>query len=1045
MHDASPLPDPLKSESRIGRIMTVCFHGRFVCFAAAIIMALAGLFAWETITVTAYPDLSPVTVQVITQVPGLAAEEIEQQVTRPLERALSAVPRRAAMRSSSTFGLSIITLIFEENTDIYLARQLVSQDFAEVALPGGAAPQLGPITGPAGEIYRYTLESTQKNLMQLTDLQTWVVTPKLRSVKGVVDVDNFGGITKEYQLVLNPDALYRYNLGVDDVVAAIQRNTGNAAGGRVTRGEQSYVIRGVGIIHSLDDIRLIGIKQQGGTAIRVKDLGQVQFGHRIREGILGKDGNPDAIGGIVTMLTGTNPSEVLKGVHHCVAELQKQLVPMGVRLVPYIDRKDLVDATTHKVGETMTAGILLVILILSLFLGSPRSALVSAVTIPLALATVFVLMKIVGLTANLFSLGAVDFGVVVDGAIVVTEAVLRLREHHPDRQLTADEVIQVARQSGPSIFASTLIIIAAYSPLFAFQGAEGKLFRPMAFTVGFALLGALICALCLVPALAYYALRQPRRIISVRPVIWLTSAYRHLLERALDKFNMIFIGAVCALVAVLLLGANIGRAFLPQLDEGTLWIQVQLPSGISLEKSSEIATQLRRAVRTLPETTYAITQLGRNDSGTDPWTFSHIEMPVGLKPYASWPAGDTKADFLNRLRQKLSAIPGIGFGISQPIQDGLDDVAGGAHSPLVLRVYGHDFSKLRALTGRIVAALKTVPGTRDASVFQGPKIPQIVIHADRRKMARYGIDMSGFIALVGNAMGRGVVTQVYVEDRVHDVTLKLPDTATATMETLKSLPVRATGGALIPLSLIADISLDMGEDNITHEFGERQLTIRVDNGDRALSKYLADAQEAIARDVSFNADQFHLEWAGNFEQAARAQARLSVALIAMLGLMLLLLFLEFRAFRFAALVLGIVPLATLGGLIAVFMRGETLNIATAVGFIALFGVAVQNGIIMVAAIRRRLAEGEAIRDAVLDGAVERFRPIIMTATVATAGMLPAACATGVGTDVQRGLATVIVGGLGIATLLTLFVLPVFLCRMEAAWSRRIARREVRGT
>lgn len=1045
MHETSLPSDPEKTETWIGRTMTVCFQSRFICFAAAILMALAGLFAWKTITVTAYPDLSPVTVQVITQVPGLAAEEIEQQVTRPLERSLSAVPRRAAMRSSSTFGLSIITLIFEENTDVYLARQLVSQGFAEVSLPGGAAPQLGPITGPAGEIYRYTLESTQKNLMQLTDLQTWVVTPKLRTVEGVVDVDNFGGITKEYQLVLNPDALYRYNLGVDDVLAAIQRSTGNAAGGRVTRGEQSYVIRGVGIIHSLDDIGMIGIQHEGGMAVRIKDLGRVQFGHRIREGILGKDGNPDAIGGIVTMLSGTNPGEVLKGVHQCVAELQKQLAPLNVQIVPYIDRKDLVDATTHKVGETMTAGILLVVLILSLFLGSPRSAFVSAVTIPLALATVFVLMRIMGFTANLFSLGAVDFGVVVDGAIVVTEAVLRLREHHPDRRLTADEVINVARMSGPSIFASTLIIIAAYSPLFAFQGAEGKLFRPMAFTVGFALLGALICALCLVPALAYYALRQPRRVVSVKPVMWLTAAYRRLLERALARFNAIFIGAVLALIAVVLLGGHIGRAFLPQLDEGTLWIQVQLPSGISLEKSSEIATRLRRTVRSLPETTYAITQLGRNDSGTDPWTFSHIEMPVGLKPYASWPSGDSKANFLKRLRAQLAEIPGISFGISQPIQDGLDDVAGGAHSPLVLRVYGQDFTALRALTGRILTALKTVPGTRDASVFQGPKIPQIVIRADRKKMGRYGIDMSNFIALVGNAMGRDVITQVYVQDRVYDVTIGLPEQATSTMESLKALPIRAPDGALIPLSLIADVEMSMGEDNITHEFGERQLTIRVDNGDRALSKYLADAQKVIARDIPFNADQFHLEWAGNFEQAARAQARLSVALIAMLGLMLLLLFLEFRAFRFAALVLGIVPLATLGGLIAVFIRGETLNIATAVGFIALFGVAVQNGIIMVAAIRRRLAEGEAIHDAVINGAVERFRPIIMTATVATAGMLPAACATGVGTDVQRGLATVIVGGLGIATLLTLFVLPVFLCRMEDAWSRRVELRKVRTT
>ncbi|AQS87788.1 cation efflux system protein CzcA [Neoasaia chiangmaiensis NBRC 101099] len=1024
----------------IGRLIEACFARRYIVFVAAVLLALAGAYAWRVLPVEAYPDLGAVNVQVTTQVSGLAAEEMEQQITTPLERALSAVPGVTESRSSSTFGLSLITLIFREGTDVFTARQLVTEQMAEASLPNGVTPQLGPISGPAGEIYRYTLESDSKNLMEVSDIQRWIVIPTLQRIPGIVNVNNFGGLTREYQLVLDPSALLRYGLGVNDVVNAISSNSINAAGGRVTRGEQSYIVRGVGMIHTLKDLGGVVVAQHNGTPILVRDLGQMQFGHQVREGILGKDHNPDTIEGIVTMLSGENPSLVLDNVHRAVAGLQERLAPLGVRIVPYIDRDNLVQATTRKVGETMVEGIGLVLVILTLFLGSPRSALVTAVTIPLALSTVFVLMRLLGMAANLFSLGAVDFGVIVDGAIVITEAILRLREDAPEVALTPTGVLRVARIAGRSICSSTLIIIVAYSPLFAFEGSEGKLFRPMAYTVSFALIGALACAICLIPSLSFLALRKPRRIWHNRPLERLHHAYERGLNHMLIRPMITYIGGALALVLVVFLGVTVGREFLPDLDEGALWLQVQLPSGISLDAGSRIAGELRNAVREFPETSYAMTQLGRNDDGTDPWTPSHIEMPVGLKPYDQWPAGETKVQFIRRLRHRLDQIPGISFGISQPIQDNMSDLVGGAHSPLVLRVYGNDFQELRRIGNRIVDILNDVPGTANASIFQEPRIPQLNIVPDRERAARYGINMSDVANVVQNGIGDAAITQIYVEDRVYNATLHITRDDMQNMQTIRDLPVRSSGGAAIPLGSIADIGLHMGESNIAHEMGNRQITIRVDNGQRPLSQYLADAQARINAQVHFDPRQYRLEWAGSFQQEERAQARLSVALLIMFAVMLVLLFVEFGKLRHALLVLSVVPLATLGGLVALHLRGETLNIATAVGFIALFGVAVQNGIIMIASINRHRAEGHNVHNAVLLGAGERFRPVLMTATVASMGMLPAALATGIGTDVQRGLATVVVGGLGIATLLTLFVLPVFFYELEHFIERRRLRK-----
>ncbi|MGJ7615301.1 MULTISPECIES: efflux RND transporter permease subunit [unclassified Variovorax] len=1020
----------------INLIITQFFRRRHLAWAMSIALVLFGAWSWTQMTVEAYPDLGDVTVQVTTQVNGLAAEEIEQQITTPLERALSNTPGLASIRSSSTFGLSLINLSFKDGTDDYFARQRVTERIGQVTLPSGAQPGLGPVAGPAGEIYRYTLESDTKNLMELSELQRWKVIPALKQVAGVVDINNFGGFTKEFQLELDPARLQKYGLVLNDVVTAINNNSANAGGGRIARGDQSYVVRGIGQIHTLDDLGTVVVAQSGGSPVLVRDLGQLQFGHQERGGILGKDTNPDTIEGIVLMLKYENPSRVLEGVHQKIDALQAELAPMGVKIVPYIDRDDLVKLTVDKVTHTVLEGMALVCFVLILFLGSPRSAVVAAVAIPMSLVTVFIVMHFTRMPANLFSLGAIDFGIIVDGAIVVMEAILRRREEEPNATLTEGNILEtVSHVSGP-IFFATLIIITAYFPLFAFERAEGKLFKPMAFTVGYALVGALLCALTLIPSLAYVALRKPSKPFVNKPLVWLTGAYRRVLGRLLNTPSIAYAVSAVALAAVVVLGATAGREFLPDIDEGALWLQVQLPSGLSLDKASEMATELRHVLLEYPEVSYVVTQLGRNDDGTDPWTPSHMEVPVGLKPYSEWPAGVNKAAFVRMLTERFARMPGFDVGISQPIIDGVNDAVGGAHSPLVLRIYGDDLKESRRIGNQIVELLGTVRGTASASLFQEPPIPQVVIELNREAAARFGVNANDVANLIQTGIGGAPVITVYAGNRTYNVSVKMPRSAKGNTEAIGALLLNSSSGAKVPLSQVADIRLQTGESTISHEMNERQITVRVDNRDRDLASYLEEARERIAKEVKFDPAKFRLQWAGQFENQQRAQSRLGISLAIVVCIMAVLLFFQFGKIRQVALILGVVPMATLGGLIAVHLAGETLNVATAVGFIALFGVSIQNGIIMVANFRRVRGEGLALQESVLEGAAERLRPVLMTATVASVGMLPAALATGVGTDVQRGLATVVVGGLVVSTLLTLFILPTLFFALERFFERK---------
>jgi cobalt-zinc-cadmium resistance protein CzcA len=1008
----------------IDQFVGFCLHRRVAVIVLTVLIAGFGVYAWETLSVEAYPELGDVAAQVTTQVPGLAAEEVEQLITVPLERQINGTPGMLLMRSSSTFGLSLITVLFRDGYDDYWVRQRLLERISQATLPAAAAPSLDPVAGPGGEIYRYTLESASRNLQELSEIQRWTVIPALKAVPGVVDDTNFGGFTTEYQLDLDPKQLEHYGLGITDVINAINNNNTNAGGGRVSRGDQSYVIRGVGLIRSLADIGSTVVTQVNGAPVLVRDLGRTTLSHQEREGILGKDNNPDTIEGIVLMLKYQNPSQTLRGIHAKVDELNRELAKLDVRIVPYIDRDNLVRATVSKVGRTIAEGIGLVFLVLIIFLGSPRSAFVVAVSIPLALVSVFSFLNLTRVSANLLSLGAIDFGILVDGAIVVTEAVLRRREATPNEELSESEVKAAALQVTRPIFFASLIIITTYLPLFCFERAEAKLFTPMAYTMGYALFGALLTSLALVPGLAYYAFRKPGRVYHNRWLERLTQRYDRMLGACLHEPRIIYGVAIFALLAVVALGATIGRDFLPDLDEGALWLQVQMPTGLALDQASDMASDLRRAILKYPEVSYVVTQTGRNDDGTDPWTMSHVEAPVGLKNYDTWPAGESKKQFVDRLAADLGKdLPGYSVGISQPIIDGVNDMLGGAHSPLVIKIFGDDLNELRRIGGQIVDVLYTIQGTSSASIFQEPPIPQIEIEPDREKAARFGINMTDLQNVIQTGVGQAPVSTVYVGERTYPLTVRFAPDARKGPEALGNLFINTSGGMQVPLAQFADIRLRSGESTITRENGQRNLTIRIDNRERDLTSYLNEAQAKIGARVQFDPAKIRLEWGGQFENQRRAESRLLVILAMVMGFMLILLTVGIGSFRQAALILGVVPLATLGGLISLHLTGQTLNVASGVGFIALFGVAVQNGIIMVANLNRMRKSGLDLHEAIMKGATERLRPVLMTATVATLGMLPAALHTGVGSDVQRGIATVVVGGLAIATVLTLFVLP----------------------
>ena len=1015
----------------IERFVAACLRKRWLVLAVFVLIGLFGYYSWTTLAIEAYPDIADTTAQVVTQYAGHAAEEVEEQITIPIERELNGIPGLQVMRSRSTFGLSLITLVFRDGVDDYWARTRIRERVQGVTLPDGAAPDLDPLTSPIGEIYRYTLASETRSERELKELQQWVVIPAIKQIFGVADVTNFGGETTQFQLALDPARLVQYNLTLGEVVDAVKSNNSNAGGSILVRGDQSAVVRGIGLVRNLDDLGDIVVTQHQGTPVFLKNLGTLQLGALARNGIAGKDDNPDVVTGIVLLLRGINPSIVLDGIHAKVDYLNHHGgLPPDVKVVPYLDRTNLVHTTLHTVSHTLIEGMTLVLVVLFLFLGSPRIALIVALTIPLSLLIAFILMATTDIPANLLSLGAIDFGIIVDGAIVVLESILRKREEKPTERLTEADARRAASLVARPMFFAIFIIVTAYLPLFAFQRVEKKLFTPMAYTVGYALAGAALCSLALIPGLALTVLTKPRKIFHNPVLEWLGNRYDRVLRHIVRKPWLSIAPGVAALVVAVLLAGTVGREFLPELDEGSIWLQVTLPPGLSLEKASDMATEIRKATREFPEVSYIVTQLGRNDDGTDSWTFSHIESSVGLIPYDKWPKGLTKHGLVNRMSRRFATIPGVVVGFSQPMIDGVNDKISGAHSELVVKVYGNDFAETRRIATETVDVLRAVQGSADVAIDQEPPLPQLQINVDREAAARFGVNVSDISDLIEIGIGGRPVGQLFRGERRYDVTVRYIDSVRDSVDAIGNLLLATPSGQRIPLSQVATIALKTGESTITRESNRRHLTVKLNLRGRDLSSFLAEAHQKIAQKVHFDPEKYELVWGGQFENQARAQARLALILPLVLALIFLLLYAAFGTLRHAALILVSVPLALLGGMVALHLRGMTLNVSSAVGFIALFGVAVQNGVIMVSNLNHTRDSIPELPDAVIRGAHERLRPVLMTATVATLGLLPAALARGIGSDVQRPLATVVVGGLVSATLLTLVVVPALYLVIE---------------
>ena len=1016
------------------KIIYTAIHRRGLMFVLFLFLAVVGYYSWTKLAIDAYPDIADTTVQVVTQVPGLAAEEIEQQISIPIERAMNGMPGLNVMRSKNTFGLSTVVLVFDDGIDDYWARQRVQERLVDVELPYDAVPGLNPLTSPTGEIFRYVLESDQLDIRELTDLHKWVVIPRLKQVTGVADVSNFGGITTQYQIEVNPHKMEQYNVTLGDITEKIEKNNVNAGGSMLSRGDLSYVIRGIGLVKDLKDLGRIVIKTENGIPVYLDDLGTLKYGNLERKGVLGFfDGvrdYSDGVEGIVQMLRGENPSQVLEGVHRAVDELNNETLPKGTHLHVFMDRTNLVDTTLHTVSHTLFEGMVLVVLVLILFLGNWRGALLVALTIPLSLLIAFILMQLTDIPANLLSLGAIDFGILVDGAIVMMETVLKKRERHPDELLTEESILRRTTEVARPIFFSTLIIITAYLPLFVFEHIEKKLFTPMAYTVGYALLGALAVALFLIPGLTFYAYRKPRKIYHNRWLEKLGDIYYKQIIALLDKPKRVLMPLLVILVAAGVLSYTVGKDFLPPLDEGAIWIQVQLPPGISIEKSKEMGAELRKAVKQFEEVSYVMTQVGRDDEGAEAFSLSHIECGVGLKPYDTWKFGKTKADLIEEMSEKLSAMPGYTVSFSQPIIDMVMDQIAGAHSDLAIKVYGDDITDTRHIADKVVNVLRTIPGAADVAIDQEPPLPQLQIIADRDRIAQYGLNFSDVADMIELAIGGKAISQIFVGSKSYDVICRFDDASRNSPESIGNLLLTNGAGAKIPLSQVAEVKMTTGASTISREMNRRHLTIPSTLRGVDLTEFLNKANRLIDKEVSYNHDTVHLQWAGQFENQHRAYNRLAAVVPLALGIMLLLLFAACGKFRQAALMMCVVPLALFGGMLALNVRGMTLNVSSAVGFIALIGVAIQNGVIMISHINNLRSRDRGFKQSIITGAKHRFRPILMTATVAVLGLLPASLSTGIGSDVQRPLATVIVYGLLFATIITLYVLPALYYLVE---------------
>lgn len=1014
----------------IAQLLRFALRQRFITVLIGMTLIGAGLWAFYQLKIEAYPDISDTQVVVISQYAGHATEEVEQQVTVPIERALNSAPNVIARRSRTIFGLSVVELTFAFGTDDYFARQVVLEKLRDAALPDGVTPSLGPLSTPIGELYRYTISGGGLDAMKLRELEDWVVEPRFLQVPGVADVTPFGGLIKQYQIQVDPLALSKYDLSIAELASAVQANNSNAGGAMLDNRQQSMVIRGVGLIQNTSDIENIVVKEFRGVPVFVKDLGAVQITAAPQTGIFGLGTISGGVEGIVLMRRGENPTEVLQAIKTAVDDLNTNRLPPGVQIKPIYDRTDLVNNTLHTVTHTLLEGLAIVILVLFLFLGSARAALLTAVTIPLSLLFAFICMHFTGIPANLLSLGALDFGIIVDATLVMVEHILHtihMRQHHGrlDQGGIISAVRDAALEVERPIFFSLMIIIAAYIPLFTLERVERKLFTPMAFTVCYALLGSMLLALTLIPVLATYLFRDGAKTWENPLLPWLTRVYRAALDRVLSqpKITVGFSGIIVA--AAFVLSTSLGIEFLPNLDEGVIWVRAVLPPGISIDKSASLATDIRGIIARYPEVQLVSSQSGRNDSGTDPYGPNRNEFFLALKPYDTWPEGWNKARLIDELSRELNRqIPGAAFSFTQPIIDNVTESVTGSAADLAVILRGPDLQLLRKQAQSTLELIRKVPGAADSAIEQEPDQSQLRIRLDRQSVARYGINVRDVQDVIELAIGGRSVGILFEGERRFDITVRYSPESRTSIPAIGNILVPTREGGRVPLSQLASIEVVNGASIIARRENQRQITVRTNIRGRDQGSFVADAQARFVKAIQMPAG-YSVDWGGQFENLQRARKRLTIILPITIAIIFVLLFFMFGSAQYAGLVMMNVPFSLVGGILFLYLRHINLSVSAAVGFISLFGVAVMSGVLVIAEINRIRREQPSLelREAIIEGALGQLRPVLLMVIVALLGMVPAARASGIGSDVQRPLATVVVGGLLSTLLLTLLALP----------------------
>ncbi len=1022
----------------IESLVRAALKQRLIVAVIAAVLFFFGLNAAQKLSVDAFPDVTNVQVQIATEAPGRSPEEVERFATVPLEVAMTGLPGLEEMRSLNKPGLSLITLVFNDKTNVYFARQLVMERLLEVGsrLPEGIAPVLGPVSTGLGEVYQYTLERaddgdktlSEEELMKRRVAQDWVVRPLLRSIPGVAEINSQGGFARQYQVLVNPDKLRHFGLTVADVYQAVGRNNANAGGGVLPQYAEQYLIRGIGLVRDVEDLRAIVLKEKDGVPVYVRDVAEVQIGHEVRQGAVIKNGVTESVGGVVMMIAGGNAKEVVSRIKTRVEEINsKGMLPDGLKIEAYYDRSELVDAALWTVTKVLLEGVLLVVVVLFLFLGDVRSSLIVVGTLILTPLLTFMAMNELGISANLMSLGglAIAIGLMVDGSVVVVEnAFLQLGRQAKSGESSTRVILRAVVEVATPVIFGVGIIILVFLPLMTLQGMEGKMFAPLAYTIAIALAISLILSMTLTPVMSTYLLKPPAHDgdHDTKLIAAMKKRYLKMLHWALGnekKTVTLSVGAFVLTIAVL---PFLGTAFIPEMKEGSVVPGINRVPNISLEESIKMEMEAMRLVMQVPGVKSAVSGVGRGESPADPQGPNESTPIVSLKPRSEWPSGWSQDDIQDAMRDKLKALPGVQIVMAQPISDRVDEMVTGVRSDIAVKVFGDDLDQLKKVAGQIGKVAQSLQGAQDLRIERISGQQYLSIEIDRQAIARLGINVADVNDLLETAVGGKVATEIFEGERRFPGVVRLPERFRNNIEAISNILITSKSGAQARLADVAKIAVVDGPAQISRELGKRRIVVGVNVKDRDLGSFVAELQQKVEAQIKLP-DGYYLEWGGQFQNMERALGHLKIIIPITIAAIFFLLFLLFNSLRFATLIITVLPFASIGGIVGLFVSGEYLSVPASVGFIALWGIAVLNGVVLVSYIRGLREEGRSVREAVVEGAKLRFRPVMMTATVAMLGLIPFLFSTGPGSEVQRPLAIVVIGGLITSTLLTLVVLP----------------------